>query len=85
MLEISSSTGRLSFACERTRLSPSARLIVDGIAGLVAIMTPEGEIEFVNNVFPIEISALGERREDIPLLVEYFIDRYAVSVILLAK
>jgi formate hydrogenlyase transcriptional activator len=29
------------------------------------------------NVFPIEIPSLCERREDIPLLVEYFIDRYA--------
>jgi transcriptional regulator with GAF, ATPase, and Fis domain len=29
------------------------------------------------NVFPIEIPPLRERKEDIPLLVAYFIDRYA--------
>jgi PAS domain S-box-containing protein len=29
------------------------------------------------NVFPIEIPALRKRQEDIPLLVEYFIDRFA--------
>jgi PAS domain S-box-containing protein len=29
------------------------------------------------NVFPIEIPPLRERKEDIPVLVEYFIDRYA--------
>jgi DNA-binding NtrC family response regulator len=29
------------------------------------------------NVFPIETPPLRKRKEDIPLLVEYFIDRYA--------
>ena len=29
------------------------------------------------NVFPIEMPPLRERKEDIPILVEYFIDRYA--------
>jgi transcriptional regulator with GAF, ATPase, and Fis domain len=29
------------------------------------------------HVFPIEMPSLRERREDIPVLVEYFIDRYA--------
>jgi len=32
------------------------------------------------NVFPIEIPALRERKEDIRLLLEYFIDRYARNV-----
>jgi PAS domain S-box-containing protein len=32
------------------------------------------------NVFPIEIPPLRDRKEDIPMLVEYFIDRYASKV-----
>ena len=57
------SWGKLSIGMERIRdiedlkraeevlreSEKSVRLIVDGIAGLVAIMTPEGEVEFVNN------------------------------------
>jgi PAS domain S-box-containing protein len=31
------------------------------------------------NVFPIEVPPLRERKEDIPVLVEYFIDRYATK------
>jgi len=29
------------------------------------------------NVFPIEVPSLRDRKEDVPMLVEYFIDRYA--------
>src|SRR5262249_11083921 len=32
------------------------------------------------NVFPVEIPSLHERKEDIPMLIEYFTDRYAGKV-----
>jgi DNA-binding NtrC family response regulator len=31
------------------------------------------------NVFPIQVPSLRERREDIPVLVEYFIERFATK------
>jgi PAS domain S-box-containing protein len=36
-----------------------------------------GDLFYRINVFPIEIPPLRQRKDDIPMLVEYFIDRYA--------
>jgi PAS domain S-box-containing protein len=43
----------------------------------IAAGTFRSDLFYRLNVFPIEIPALRDRRDDIPMLVEYFIDRYA--------
>jgi PAS domain S-box-containing protein len=45
----------------------------------IAENTFRSDLFYRLNVFPIEVPPLRERKEDIPLLVEYFIDRYATK------
>ena len=47
------------------------------LEGAIASGTFRSDLFYRLNVFPIEVPPLRERKEDIQVLVEYFIDRYA--------
>jgi PAS domain S-box-containing protein len=47
------------------------------LAGAIASGTFRSDLFYRLNVFPIHAPSLWDRREDIPMLVEYFVKRYA--------
>jgi PAS domain S-box-containing protein len=47
------------------------------LQGAIASGTFRSDLFYRLNVFPIEMPPLRDRKEDLPLLVEYFVDRFA--------
>ena len=49
------------------------------LTGAIAAGTFRADLFYRLNVFPIEVPALRQRTDDIPVLVEYFVKRYALK------
>jgi formate hydrogenlyase transcriptional activator len=49
------------------------------LAAAIASGTFRADLFYRLNVFPIEVPSLRQRKEDIPMLLEYFVKRYAVK------
>jgi transcriptional regulator with GAF, ATPase, and Fis domain len=49
------------------------------LAAAIASGTFRADLFYRLNVFPIEVPPLRQRKEDIPMLVEYFVKRYAAK------
>jgi formate hydrogenlyase transcriptional activator len=71
--EIERLGGAKSIPVDVRVIAATNRNLTEGVAG----GTFREDLFYRLNVFPLEIPPLRERREDIPVLVEYFIGRYA--------
>jgi len=62
---------------EQARRAHDVRLVIDAIPAAIASGRFRAGLFYRLNVFPIAVPPLRQRKEDISMLVEYFVKRYA--------